>query len=126
MRRITRSSPRSCPCTTRSTPGASDRAAHEPGPVTLALCGFVDLPPHAAGGFDHADVHLPSGRVFVAHTANGAIDVVDGNQLRCECSVGGCPKASGVLCGQPDGELVFAAARGAGKILVLDSLSCEV
>jgi hypothetical protein len=41
--------------------------------MTLPLVGRVRLPEHAAGGFDHGDVHTPSGRVFVAHTANGTV-----------------------------------------------------
>jgi DNA-binding beta-propeller fold protein YncE len=46
--------------------------------VALRRRGFVDLPPHAgAGGFDHAAVHGPSGRIYVAHTANDAVDVID-------------------------------------------------
>src|SRR5438477_9194672 len=46
--------------------------------VALRHLGFVNLPPHAkAGGFDHAAVHEPTGRVYVAHTANDAVDVID-------------------------------------------------
>jgi len=42
--------------------------------MPLALRGYVALPPHAAGDFDHGDVHLNSGRMFVAHTANNTLD----------------------------------------------------
>jgi DNA-binding beta-propeller fold protein YncE len=94
--------------------------------MTLALHGHIDLPPHVAGGFDHGDVHLASGRVFIAHTANGTVDIVDGERLAYEASVGGCAEASGVVCAQDDGGLVFAAARGAGKVLVLDPTSCAL
>ena len=45
--------------------------------MPLALRGYVALPPHAAGDFDHGDVHLNSGRVFVAHTANNTLEVID-------------------------------------------------
>ncbi len=45
--------------------------------MALTLRGFVDLPPHAKGGFDHGDVHLESGRVFVAHTDNGTVEIID-------------------------------------------------
>ncbi len=90
----------------------------------LKHIGGVPLPAHGerAGGFDHADVHLESGRVFVAHTANGTVDVIDGEKLRHEKTIEGCPEASGVLCAQKEG-LVFAAARGAGKILTIDAMS---
>jgi len=88
----------------------------------LKHLGDVPLPSHASGGFDHADVHLESGRVFVAHTANGTVEVIDGEKLRHENTIEGCPEASGVLCAQKEG-LVFAAARGTGKILTIDAKS---
>src|SRR5258708_40193969 len=44
----------------------------------LHLLGHIDLPENrGAGGFDHADVHAPSDRLYVAHTSNDAIDVID-------------------------------------------------
>jgi DNA-binding beta-propeller fold protein YncE len=91
--------------------------------VPLALRGYVALPPHVGGGFDHGDVHLNTGRVFVAHTANNTLEVIDGARLELDRTVPGCPEGSGVLCAQGDGGFVFAAARGAGKVLVLDPLS---
>ena len=94
--------------------------------MTLRLRGHVALPSHAAGGFDHGDVHAASGRVFVAHTANGTVDVVDGERLQLIESIPGCPEGSGVLCTRGDDALVFAAARGAGKLLVLDPLSLAI
>ena len=46
--------------------------------MTLRRLGFVELPPHVGpGGFDHAAVHEPTGRIYVAHTANDAVDVID-------------------------------------------------
>jgi len=49
----------------------------------------------------------------------GAVEVIDGQALI------GRPEASGVLCAQ-DEALVFAAARGAGKVLVIDPGSLAV
>lgn len=79
----------------------------------------VPLPSHSEGGYDHADVHLKSSKVYIAHTGNNSVEVVDGEGLRHIRTVGGCPEASGVLCAQGEG-LVFAAARGSGEILVID------
>jgi DNA-binding beta-propeller fold protein YncE len=84
----------------------------------LKHVGFVSLPSHAAGGYDHADVHLKSGKVYIAHRANGSLEVADGEGLRHIKTIPHCPEASGVLCAQEEG-LVFAAARGAGKVLVV-------
>jgi DNA-binding beta-propeller fold protein YncE len=93
--------------------------------MALVLRGHVDLPRHEAGGFDHGDVHRPSGRVYVAHTATDAVEVIDGERLAHAGTVPGCDEASGVLCAQEAG-LVFAAGRGAGKILVLGVASGAV
>lgn len=46
--------------------------------MSLQHIGFIELPVHTAqGGFDHAAVHQKSGRLYVAHTANNALDVID-------------------------------------------------
>jgi hypothetical protein len=44
----------------------------------LALRQYIPLPPHPAGDFDHGDVYLPTGRVFIANTAAGTVEVVAG------------------------------------------------
>ncbi|HKU99197.1 MAG TPA: YncE family protein [Vineibacter sp.] len=60
----------------------------------LRHVGYVDLPEHRAkGGFDHAAVHGASGHVYVAHTANDAVDVFDPATRRHLFSI---PDASGV------------------------------
>jgi DNA-binding beta-propeller fold protein YncE len=94
--------------------------------VGLALRGEVRLPAHVGqGGFDHGDVHQPNGRVFVAHTANGTIEVIDGEALQHVATIPGCPEGSGVLC--PTGaELVVAAARSAGEVLFIDPIKLAV
>jgi hypothetical protein len=50
--------------------------------MTLVFNANVQLPKYSAGGFDHGDVNPSSGRVFVSHTANGTVDVVDGTNRR--------------------------------------------
>src|SRR5438270_13519268 len=94
--------------------------------MSLQLRGHVALPPHASGGFDHGDVHAATGRVFVAHTKYDTVDVFDGERLEHVQRVAGCPEGSGVLCTQGQDVLVFAAARGAGKVLVIEANSCAV
>jgi DNA-binding beta-propeller fold protein YncE len=93
--------------------------------LALAQSGFVGLPPHRDGGFDHGDVHLASGRIFVAHTAQGTVEVIDGDALVHTATIPGCPGASGVLCAQDEG-LVFAAARAGDRVLVVDAASLAV
>jgi YVTN family beta-propeller protein len=93
--------------------------------MPLLVSRYVDLPPHQSGGFDHADVHLESGRVYVAHTATGTVEVMDGEQAKHLATLRGCLEASGVVCAQNE-SLVFAASRGAGKILIIDVLTNRV
>jgi hypothetical protein len=46
--------------------------------MSLELLGHIDLPGNLKpGGFDHAAVHCGSGTLYVAHTANDALDVID-------------------------------------------------
>lgn len=86
----------------------------------------IKLPAHTVeGGFDHADVHLQSERVFVANTANGTVEVIDGQDLRHIGTIQGCPEASGVLCAQKE-DLVFAASRETGKLLAINAQSLRV
>ena len=93
--------------------------------MTLSISQYVDLPPHQQGGFDHADVHLKSSRVYVAHTATGTLEIMDGENAKHSVTIPGCTGASGVICAQNE-NLVFAAARGSGKILVIDALTNRV
>ncbi len=89
----------------------------------LELRGYVDLPPPRNDGtseFDHGDVHRATGRVFVAHTAANTVEIVDGLTHKHLKTIPGCPEGSGVLCAQEEG-IVFAAARGAGKALVIEA-----
>lgn len=91
----------------------------------LTFRQHVELPFHPAGDFDHGDVWQASGDIFIANTAAGTIEAVDGEHLHHKATIPGCPEASGVLVAQEDA-LVFAAARGAGKILVIDAQTATV
>src|SRR5438270_6586752 len=91
----------------------------------LILRQYIDLPFHPEGDFDHGDVYLPNGYVYIANTAAGTVEVVDGEHLRHLAMIAGCPEASGVLAAQEEG-LVFAAARGAGKLLIIDAVFTTV
>jgi DNA-binding beta-propeller fold protein YncE len=84
--------------------------------VTLEPGGFIELPAHAgAGGFDHAAVHGPTRRLFVAHTANDTVDVVDLDAQRYVGSVTGLTAVAGALVAEaPD--LVFTSNRGENTV----------
>lgn len=84
--------------------------------MPLQHLGFIELPAHAkAGGFDHAAVHEPTGRVYVAHTANDTVDVIDIEARKYIDSVPGLMAVAGALVAEaPD--LVFTSNRGENTI----------
>jgi hypothetical protein len=88
--------------------------------VVLRLDRYIPIPQHQSGGFDHGDVYEATGYVYIAHTATGTVELVDGVRASLIKTIPGCPEASGVVCSQADG-LAFAASRGSGKILVINA-----
>ncbi len=77
----------------------------------LCHAGYVALPAHAGlGGFDHAAVHAASGHVYVAHTANDAVDVFDPTTGRHLFSVPELPGVAGVFVSD-EAQLIIASAR---------------
>jgi YVTN family beta-propeller protein len=89
--------------------------------VTLRLEGYVDLPEHKGdGGFDHAAVHRGLRRLYVAHTANDALDVIDLDEARYLDSIVGLTGVAGALvAGSSD--LVFTSNRGEDTVAVFDA-----
>ncbi|MCF8534264.1 MAG: hypothetical protein K9G48_14750 [Reyranella sp.] len=84
--------------------------------MTLTLLGHIVLPEHKAkGGFDHAAVHAASGHVYVAHTANNAVDVFDPASRQYLFSVPGLPGVAGALVNDESG-LIFSSNRAANTI----------
>jgi DNA-binding beta-propeller fold protein YncE len=83
--------------------------------MTLRHLGFIDLPAHVkAGGFDHAAVRPPTGQIYVAHTANDAVDVIDIQKERYLFSIGGLTGVAGALVAEPD--LVFTSNRAENTV----------
>ena len=84
--------------------------------MSLHLVGYVDLPANGAeGGFDHADIHAASDRLYVAHTCNDALDVIDCARERYIESVPGLTAVAGALVSEARG-LVFTSNRGENTI----------
>ncbi len=86
--------------------------------MSLEPRGFIDLPAHRGkGGFDHAAVHGPSGHLYVAHTANDAVDVVDVHASLYLRSISGLKGVAGVLI-SPERGLVFTSNRDEDSVSV--------
>jgi len=84
--------------------------------MSLRLLGSIDLPAHAKeGGFDHAAVHHGSSRLYIAHTSNDDVDVVDSASDRFRHSMHGLKGVAGVLVSD-ERDLLFTANRGENTI----------
>jgi DNA-binding beta-propeller fold protein YncE len=82
----------------------------------IRALGDRPVPPGRPGSFDHGDVHPTSGRVFVTHTSEGTIDVLEPFPGGHAVALPGCREGSGLVC-TPDGARVFAASRADGRVL---------
>ena len=84
--------------------------------MILEQVGEILLPVHhKPGGFDHAAVHGPRRELYVAHTANDALDVIDceaGKYLR---SVSRLEGVAGALVSE-EHDLVFTSNRGENTV----------
>jgi DNA-binding beta-propeller fold protein YncE len=92
--------------------------------MSFEQLGYIELPPHARkGGFDHAAYHRVDGRLYVAHTANDAVDVIDCAGDRYLYSISGLSGVAGVLTAQEG--VVFTSNRAEGTVgtLAADSHS---
>jgi DNA-binding beta-propeller fold protein YncE len=86
--------------------------------MALRLLGHIELPPNRSkGGFDHADIHLPTERLYVAHTGNDALDVIDSAQDRYLESMPGLAAVAGALVSEARG-LVFTSNRGENTVSI--------
>src|SRR5437899_6090864 len=82
----------------------------------LEHVGYVDLPTHAKpGGFDHAAVHSRRGLLYVAHTANDAVDVIDCATHTYLRSIPHLTGVAGTLVSDSH-DLVFTSNRGENTI----------
>ena len=86
--------------------------------MALRLLGHIELPAHrSTGGFDHADIHLPSNRIYVAHTGNNSVDVIDCGGDRYIESIPDLIGVAGALVSETRG-LVFTSNRGENTVSV--------
>ena len=84
--------------------------------MTLKLTGYIDLPAHIEqGGFDHAAVHTQLNLLYVAHTANDSIDVIDCAEDRYLHSISGLMRVAGALVSEED-NLVFTSNRAENTV----------
>ncbi len=84
--------------------------------MALKLQNTIDLPAHVKpGGFDHAAVHRASARLYVAHTANDTLDVIDCADDRYLHSIPNLTGVAGALVSD-ERNLVFTSNRGENTV----------
>ena len=84
--------------------------------MSLRLLGHIELPENLkAGGFDHAAVHCGSGRLYVAHTANDSLDVIDCVEDRYLHSIENLMGVAGALVSD-EHNLAFTSNRGENTV----------
>ncbi len=84
--------------------------------MSLRLLGHIELPENLKpGGFDHAAVHCGSGRLYVAHTANDALDVIDCVEDRYLHSIENLKGVAGALVSDEQ-NLAFTSNRGENTV----------
>jgi len=89
--------------------------------MTLNFQGYIELPAHAnPGGFDHAAVHSGLARVYVAHTSNDGLDVIDGASDRYLHSIPGLTGVAGALVAE-DENLLFTSNRGENTVGIMST-----
>lgn len=84
--------------------------------MSLRFSHFIDLPEHIKpGGFDHAAIHHASNRLYVAHTINDTLDVIDYASDRYLHSIPGLVGVAGALVTEQQ-NLVFTSNRGENTV----------
>jgi len=84
--------------------------------MILEQTGEVKLPVHdKPGGFDHAAVHGPRGRLYVAHTANDAVDMINCATNLYLGSIPGLGGVAGALVSE-EHDLVFTSNRAENTV----------
>jgi DNA-binding beta-propeller fold protein YncE len=89
--------------------------------MALQLLNSIDLPAHIApGGFDHAAYHSSRGWLYVAHTINNTLDVIDCHSDRYLHSIPNLTGVAGVLVSE-ERDLIFTSNRGENTVGIFRS-----
>jgi hypothetical protein len=93
--------------------------------MVLEQRASIDLPAHLTpGGLDHAATHSTSARVYVAHTANDALDGIDCAWERYLHSIANLAGMAGVLVSNEE-PVVFTSNRGEVTVAMFTPHRCD-
>lgn len=88
--------------------------------MPLKLNGYIELPANLKeGGFDHAAIHTGLNRLYVAHTANDALDVIDCLE---DCYLYSIPDLKGVAGAlvSEESNLIFTSNRAENTVGIFE------
>jgi DNA-binding beta-propeller fold protein YncE len=89
--------------------------------MALHFLHTIDLPEHTgSGGFDHAAYHPARGWIYVAHTINNTLDVIDCHTDRYLHSIPGLTGVAGALVSQ-ERDMIFTSNRGENTVGIFRS-----
>jgi DNA-binding beta-propeller fold protein YncE len=89
--------------------------------MSLKLKGYILLPSHQNdGGFDHAAVYQRKHLLYVAHTANDAVDVIDCASDRYLRSIPNLTGVAGALVAEEE-NLIFTSNRGEDTVSIFSA-----
>ena len=84
--------------------------------MSLKYIATIDLPEHIQmGGFDHAAIHSGTNKLYVAHTINNSIDIIDCAADRYLASIPDLTGVAGALVSE-EHRLVFTSNRGENTV----------
>ena len=88
--------------------------------MSLNFSRFVELPQNVnKGGFDHASFSSRLGRIYVAHTANNTLDVIDINVDQYLRSITGLKGIAGALVSD-EKFFLFTSNRGENTVSIFN------
>jgi hypothetical protein len=90
--------------------------------MSLKAAGVIEIPGAAGSAFDHGIFDAKSRRVFIAHTKQSTIEVIDPDAGRHITTLPGFPGAAGAVA--DDGE-ILVTNRGSASIAWLDAATLK-
>jgi hypothetical protein len=93
--------------------------------MVLEQRASINLPAHLTpAGFDQAAIHSTSARLYVAHTANDALDGIDCARERYRHSIANLAGMAGVLVSHEE-LVVFTSNRGEETVAMFTPHRCD-
>ena len=90
--------------------------------MTLTAAGTIAIPHARGSAFDHGAFEPGTRRVFIAHTAQNTLEVVDVDTSLHIATLRGFPEAAGVVAGKGS---VFVTNRGSAGLAWVDARTLE-